>query len=62
MSEVINLRTARKRAVRDKAGRDGTENRLAYGVSKLERKRVTADREGSRRILDQHKIESGDRR
>jgi hypothetical protein len=61
MTEIINLRMARKRAARDRAERAGSENRLAFGVSKLERKRTSADRESSRRTLEQHKIETGDR-
>jgi hypothetical protein len=62
MTEIVNLRMARKRAAREKAARSAAENRLAHGASKLDRKRTTADRDSNRRILDQHRIESGDRR
>ena len=62
MTEVVNLRMARKRAARDEAGRNGAENRLAHGVSKMERKRMATDQESSQRMLDQHKLETGDRR
>jgi hypothetical protein len=62
MTEIVNLRMARKRAAREKAARGAAENRLAHGASKVERKRTAADRDSIRRILDRHKIESGDRR
>ena len=62
MTEVVNLRMARKRAARDQTERSGAENRLAHGVSKMERKRMTVDQESSQRMLDQHKLETGDRR
>jgi len=60
MSEVVNLRTARKRATREKAARTAAENRLAHGASKAERARNAADRNAGRRMLDLHRIEPGD--
>ena len=62
MAEVVNLRMARKRAARDKAAADAAANRLAHGASKSERAQSKADEEKSRRTLDQHRIETGDRR
>ena len=61
MTDVVNLRTARKRAARDKAAQKAAENRLAHSVSKAERKKTTADRKHGQQLLDQHKIERGDR-
>lgn len=62
MAEIVNLRTARKRAARSKAEAHAAEQRLAHGVSKVEHDRVAADREKARQSLDQHHIETGDRR
>jgi hypothetical protein len=61
MTEVVNLRMARKRAARGKAERRATENRLAHGVAKVDRQRATADRESREQSLNQHKIETGGR-
>ncbi len=62
MTEVVNLRTARKRAARNQAEHSAAENRLAHGVSKVDRKRAAADRDSLQRNLEQHKIETGGRR
>ena len=62
MTEVINLRKARKRAAHDKANRSAAESRLAHGVSKMERTRIAADKESSQRMLNQHKRNTGDSR
>jgi hypothetical protein len=62
MVEIVNLRMARKRALRDKAARNAAEQRLAHGVPKSERDHAAADRQRARQTLDQHRIEGGDRR
>jgi len=62
MAEIVNLRIARKRAARSSAERNATEQRLTHGVSKSERKHTAADRAKARQTLDQHRIETGDRR
>ena len=62
MAEIVNLRIARKRAARSKAEDRAAEQRLAHGVSKSERDRAAADLEKARQTLDQHQIETGDRR
>ncbi len=62
MADVVNLRVARKRAARNKAESRAAENRHAHGVSKLERARTAADRDKTSQTLDQHRIETGDRR
>jgi hypothetical protein len=62
MVEIVNLRTARKRALRNKAERRAAEQRLAHGVAKSQREHAAADRDKARQTLDQHRIEPGDRR
>ena len=62
MAEIVNLRMARKRAARSKAEGHAAEQRLAHGASKAERDRAAADQDKARQILDQHHIETGDRR
>jgi DNA-binding helix-hairpin-helix protein with protein kinase domain len=62
MAEIVNLRIARKRAARSKAEDRAAEQRLAHGVSKSERDRAAADRDRARQTVDQHRIETGDRR
>jgi hypothetical protein len=59
MAELINLRLARKRAVRAKADAKAAENRRAYGVSKAERRLASAEQESRRQKLDQHRLETG---
>jgi multidrug resistance efflux pump len=62
MSEIVNLRLARKRADRSKAEKHAAEQRVAHGASKAERKQAAADRDQARLTLDQHRIERGDHR
>jgi DNA-binding helix-hairpin-helix protein with protein kinase domain len=62
MAEIVNLRIARKRAARGKAESHAAEQRLAHGASQSERKRTAADQRKARQTLDQHRIETGDRR
>ena len=60
MADIVNLRTARKRAQRAKAENDATANRLAHGRPSAERKLDAAKRERTDQVLDQHHIEKGD--
>jgi hypothetical protein len=62
MAEIVNLRTARKRAERSKAERHAAENRQARGASKRERADAVAKRDKLHQLLDGHRIEPGDRR
>jgi len=62
MTQIVNLRIARKRAARDQAARSAAKNRFAHGISEAERNRLAAARESSARLLDRHKIDAGDRR
>lgn len=61
MTEVVNLRIARKRRAREDAARTAVANRLTHGVARVEARRIAANRDNSRRKLDQHIIETGER-
>ena len=62
MAEIVNLRNARKRAMRRQRDDSAASNRLAHGVSKAERSRTEAQVDKARRNLDLHRIETGDDR
>jgi hypothetical protein len=62
MAEVINLRTARKRASRLQDDARAATNRLAHGQPKNLRDLDAAQREQAQNHLDQHRIEPGDGR
>lgn len=62
MAEVVNLRTARKRAKRRQSDEAANAARLAHGVPTRLRKLETARQEKAGRDLDLHRIEPGDRR
>ena len=61
MTELVNLRIARKRRTRANDTHTAAANRIAHGVSSPESRKITAERFISRRKLDQHKIETGER-
>jgi Domain of unknown function (DUF4169) len=60
MSDIVNLRIARKRAKRRAAETEAASNRLAHGHPKIDRAVEQSRREKARRSLDQHRIETGD--
>ena len=62
MAELVNLRTARKRASRLQEEARANTNRLAHGESKHTRDLKTAQLEQAERLLDQHRIEPGEGR
>jgi hypothetical protein len=62
MSDVANLRRARKKAGRQQAERTAAANRLLYGRSKAERDLVAKRDVKARHELDRHRIETGDER
>jgi Domain of unknown function (DUF4169) len=62
MAELVNLRTARKRASRQQDEARASTNRLAHGQPKHIRELKAAQLEQAERILDQHRIEPGDGR
>ena len=60
MGDVVNLRTARKRATRARDAARAADNRATHGRSKIERLLSEARVDKARRELDQHRIEKGD--
>jgi Domain of unknown function (DUF4169) len=59
MAEVINLRTARKRAKRHEDDVRAGANRLAHGQPRHLRDRNSAERAKAERDLDRHRIDKG---
>jgi hypothetical protein len=60
MADVVNLRTARKRAARQQAEKDAAQNRLAHGRPKSKRKLDMARGVKACRDLELHRIERGE--
>jgi hypothetical protein len=54
MTEIINLRLARKARNRSKAAQQATENRALHGRPAAERQRQQAEAERAARQLDAH--------
>jgi hypothetical protein len=61
MSDVVNLRTERKRAKRRQAEQDAAAQRLVHGQSKAKRDFDKSQSEQAGKSLDDHRIETGDR-
>jgi hypothetical protein len=59
MAEIVNLRTARKRAKRQKAEL-AAQARVSHGMSKAERALARSMQSKVRRELDEHRIETGE--
>ena len=57
MSEIINLRRARKAKARAEAAKDAAANRAAHGVSKDVRSLADARAEKAAKDLDAHRRE-----
>ncbi|MET0746173.1 MAG: DUF4169 family protein [Microvirga sp.] len=55
MSEVVNLRQARKRKARADREAKAAENRVAFGRTKAERRLTEAGNDLERRRLDLHR-------
>jgi hypothetical protein len=60
MGDIVNLRTARKRAARLEAEKKAEQQRRARGRTKSERVLSNARDEKARRTLDQHRIGNGE--
>jgi hypothetical protein len=60
MGQVVNLRTIRKRAVRQQADDRAAENRLKHGQSKTQVMLGAARSAKAGRDLDGHRLDSGD--
>jgi hypothetical protein len=62
MAELVNLRTARKRAKQRQAAACADANRLVHGQPKHLRKLSTEQQAKAARNLDAHRIDKGDGR
>jgi Domain of unknown function (DUF4169) len=60
MGDLVNLRTARKRAKRRHADQEAASNRLVHGRSKAERAIEQSRSDQAQSNLDKHRIETGD--
>ena len=60
MGDLVNLRTARKRAKRRQAEQDAEASRRLHGRSKIERTLEESRSEKAQKSLDQHRIQTGD--
>jgi hypothetical protein len=62
MGDIVNLRKARRKAVRQAAERNAAANRLLHGRSKAERELETLRDAKARNELDRHRIVTEDER
>jgi hypothetical protein len=60
MAELVNLRTVRKRARRERDEARADANRIAHGQPKTVRQLADAQRTKAERDLDGHRIDPGD--
>jgi hypothetical protein len=60
MAEIVNLRTARKRAKRQELAELAAQARVSNGTSKAERALARSMQSKVRRELDEHRIETGE--
>ena len=60
MSEVINLRTVRKRATRRRAETQAAANRYLHGASLADQSLAQARSEKDLRDHEQHRIDTGE--
>ena len=56
MGDVVNLRLARKRQDRRRDDAKAAEHRLAYGMTKAERRSIEAEQKKADRDLDARRI------
>lgn len=59
MSQIVNLRSVRKKRARAEAESKAAENRVRFGMSKQERQAAGAAKEASERRHDAHRRENG---
>ena len=62
MAELVNLRTARKRAKRRAEDAQAETRRVAHGRPRRARELADAQRQKAGRDLDGHRIDTGDGR
>jgi hypothetical protein len=58
MTQIVNLRQARKRKLRADKDQQAAENRAKYGRTKGEKQRVAAEADRESRNLDQARLTS----
>jgi F0F1-type ATP synthase membrane subunit b/b' len=56
-ADIVNLRTARKRAARSKDEKEAAERRVAHGTPKALRQETEARRDKAARDLDGHRLD-----
>jgi hypothetical protein len=59
MAEIVNLRRARKERDRAASEKQAANNRVAFGVSKKDKRAEAARRVLEERRLDEHRRENG---
>jgi hypothetical protein len=62
MADIINLRKARKTIERQRDERQAAANRLLHGRSKAARNEEAVREAKARREIDQHQVDTGDKR
>lgn len=60
MGKVVNLHKARKQAAKQREAERAAANRISHGRSKAEQALEATRSEQARRLLDAHKIDTGD--
>jgi hypothetical protein len=60
MGDVVNLRTARKRAKRREAEQKAAASRLVHGRTKTDRTATRSRNDKAQRSLDLHRVETGE--
>jgi hypothetical protein len=60
MAEIVNLRTARKRARRQLEAKRAEQARVSQGMSKATRALARSEQSKVGRELDEHRIETGE--
>jgi hypothetical protein len=60
MGDIVNLRTVRKRATRQRDEVRAAENRTIYGRSRTDKELAQACNAKSQQSLDAHRLDTGD--
>jgi len=60
MGDVVNLKKFKKRNAREQSAKDAEANRARFGRTKSERDSEALRSDRADRLLDQHRIDSGD--
>lgn len=57
MGEIVNLKRVRKAKAKAEREAQAAENRVRFGLTKEEKKKLAAEEDAARRHLDGHKVE-----